>query len=123
MGADHTHLHGDALAAEKYHGRSQVGPVGTAAHDDSDARTGGFQGSKMDGFFASEKSLGGGTAVDRIGTMSLWNRLPGAGLAWIVAGILWLWTFWACAGEWQNTDAYSYGFFVPLLAGYFFWRR
>ena len=50
-------------------------------------------------------------------------RIPGAGYAWIIAGILWLWTFWACAGEWQNTDAYSYGFFVPLLAGYFFWRR
>ncbi len=55
--------------------------------------------------------------------MRLWERLPGAGLAWIIAGILWLWTFWACAGEWQNTEAYSYGFFVPLLAGYFFWRR
>lgn len=50
-------------------------------------------------------------------------RIPGAMYAWIIAGILWLWTFWACAGEWQNTDAYSYGFFVPLLAGYFFWRR
>ena len=50
-------------------------------------------------------------------------RIPGALTAWIMAGILWLWTFWACAGEWQNTDAYSYGFFVPMLAGYFFWRR
>ena len=50
-------------------------------------------------------------------------RIPGAGYAWMIAGILWLWTFWACAGEWQNTAAYSYGFFVPLLAGYFFWRR
>ena len=50
-------------------------------------------------------------------------RIPGAGYAWIIAGILWLWTFWACAGEWQNTSAYSYGFFVPLLGGYFFWRR
>ena len=50
-------------------------------------------------------------------------RIPGAGLAWIIAGILWCWTFWACAGEWQNTDAYSYGFFVPVLGGYFFWRR
>ncbi len=50
-------------------------------------------------------------------------RIPGALYAWIIAGILWAWTFWACAGEWQNTDAYSYGFFVPMLAGYFFWRR
>lgn len=50
-------------------------------------------------------------------------RIPGAWYAWVIAGILWVWTFWACAGEWQNTDAYSYGFFVPLLAGYFFWRR
>ena len=50
-------------------------------------------------------------------------RIPGAGLAWAIAGLLWLWTFWACAGEWQNTAAYSYGFFVPMLAGYFFWRR
>lgn len=56
--------------------------------------------------------------------MRVGSRIPGAGLyAWMIAGILWLWTFWACAGEWQNTDAYSYGFFVPLLAGYFFWRR
>ena len=44
-------------------------------------------------------------------------------MAWAIAGLLWLWTFWACAGEWQNTAAYSYGFFVPMLAGYFFWRR
>lgn len=50
-------------------------------------------------------------------------RIPGVGYAWILAGILWLWTFWACTGEWRNTDAYSYGFFVPMLAGYFFWRR
>ena len=55
--------------------------------------------------------------------MELKPRIPGAGYAWIIAGILWLWTFWACAGEWQNTEAYSYGFFVPMLAGYFFWRR
>ena len=55
--------------------------------------------------------------------MGIMSRIPGALCAWILAGILWLWTFWACAGEWQNTDAYSYGFFVPLLAGYFFWRR
>lgn len=55
--------------------------------------------------------------------MRLGQSIPGAGYAWMIAGILWLWTFWACAGEWQNTDAYSYGFFVPLLSGYFFWRR
>jgi len=55
--------------------------------------------------------------------MGIGSRIPGAGYAWMIAGILWLWTFWACAGEWQNTEAYSYGFFVPLLAGYFFWRR
>ena len=55
--------------------------------------------------------------------MGVRSRIPGAGYAWIIAGILWVWTFWACAGEWQNTAAYSYGFFVPLLAGYFFWRR
>lgn len=50
-------------------------------------------------------------------------RIPGVGYAWMIAGVLWLWTFWACAGEWLNTEAYSYGVFVPLLAGYFFWRR
>lgn len=55
--------------------------------------------------------------------MGIGSRIPGAGFAWGIAGTLWLWTFWACAGEWRNTDAYSYGFFVPLLAGYFFWRR
>ena len=55
--------------------------------------------------------------------MGIGSRVPGAAYAWTIAGILWLWTFWACAGEWQNTEAYSYGFFVPLLAGYFFWRR
>jgi len=55
--------------------------------------------------------------------MGFGSRIPGAGYAWSIAGVLWLWTFWACAGEWQNTDAYSYGFFVPFLAGYFFWRR
>lgn len=55
--------------------------------------------------------------------MQIGPRIPGAGFAWIIAGSLWLWTFWACGGEWLNTSAYSYGFFVPLLAGYFFWRR
>lgn len=55
--------------------------------------------------------------------MRIRGQIPGASYAWILAGLLWLWTFWACAGEWQNTDAYSYGFFVPILAGYFFWRR
>jgi len=56
--------------------------------------------------------------------MRLGSSISGArGYSWILAGILWLWTFWACAGEWQNTDTYSYGFFIPLLAGYFFWRR
>lgn len=55
--------------------------------------------------------------------MGIGPRIPGALYAWIIAGTLWLWTFWACGGEWQNTAAYSYGFFVPLLAGYFFWRR
>lgn len=55
--------------------------------------------------------------------MGIGPRIPGALYAWIIAGALWLWTFWACAGEWQNTDAYSYGFFVPMLTGYFFWRR
>jgi len=55
--------------------------------------------------------------------MGIGTRIPGALGAWIIAGVLWLWTFWACAGEWQNTEAYSYGFFVPMLAGYFFWRR
>ncbi|MCX6934785.1 MAG: archaeosortase/exosortase family protein [Verrucomicrobia bacterium] len=49
--------------------------------------------------------------------------VSGQFLAWVLAGLFWFWTFWACAGEWQHTDAYSYGFFVPLLGGYFFWRR
>ncbi|NBQ55387.1 MAG: exosortase/archaeosortase family protein [Verrucomicrobia bacterium] len=49
--------------------------------------------------------------------------ISGQALAWALAALFWGWTFWACAGEWQHTDAYSYGSLVPLLGGYFFWRR
>ena len=49
--------------------------------------------------------------------------VSGQALAWALAALFWGWTFWACAGEWQHTDAYSYGSLVPLLGGYFFWRR
>jgi exosortase len=30
---------------------------------------------------------------------------------------------WACAGEWTNSEDYNYGWFVPLLALYFLWKR
>ena len=49
--------------------------------------------------------------------------ISGQALAWGLAALFWGWTFWACAGEWLHTDAYSYGSMVPLLGGYFFWRR
>ena len=43
--------------------------------------------------------------------------ISGQALAWALAALFWGWTFWACAGEWQHTDAYSYGSLVPLLGG------
>lgn len=49
--------------------------------------------------------------------------VSGQAWAWALAALFWGWTFWACAGEWQHTDAYSYGSLVPFLGGYFFWRR
>jgi exosortase len=30
---------------------------------------------------------------------------------------------WACAGEWSNNQDYNYGWFVPPLALYFWWKR
>ncbi len=42
-------------------------------------------------------------------------------LIWIA--LWWLWAAWACAGDWENTEAYSYGWFVPLFCIYFAWRR
>ncbi|MCS7063929.1 MAG: exosortase/archaeosortase family protein [Methylacidiphilales bacterium] len=42
-------------------------------------------------------------------------------LLWLAAW--WLWAAWACAGDWENTEAYSYGWFVPLFCAYFGWRR
>jgi len=55
--------------------------------------------------------------------MRPWLGISGQALAWALAALFWGWTFWACAGEWLHTDAYSYGALVPLLGGYFFWRR
>ena len=30
---------------------------------------------------------------------------------------------WACSGEWSNNQDYNYGWFVPPLALYFWWKR
>lgn len=35
----------------------------------------------------------------------------------------WVWLVWACAGDWLGSEDYSYGWFVPLLAAYFLWKR
>lgn len=42
---------------------------------------------------------------------------------WLLVGAYWLWMCWACAGEWANNPDYSYGWFVPPLALYFWWKR
>ena len=36
---------------------------------------------------------------------------------------IWSWAILACFGFWRDLDQYSYGWFVPLLAGFFAWRR
>jgi exosortase len=43
--------------------------------------------------------------------------------AFLWLALWWIWAAWACAGDWENTEAYSYGWFVPLLCFYFAWRR
>ncbi len=42
---------------------------------------------------------------------------------WCLVGGFWGWLIWACAGEWNENPDYSYGWFVPLLAAYFLWKR
>ena len=42
---------------------------------------------------------------------------------WLLVAGYWLWMIWACAGEWTNSEDYNYGWFVPLLALYFLWKR
>lgn len=42
---------------------------------------------------------------------------------WLLAGGYWIWMLWACAGEWSNNQDYNYGWFVPPLALYFWWKR
>lgn len=42
---------------------------------------------------------------------------------WLLAGGYWVWLIWACAGEWTTSEDYNYGWFVPLLAVYFLWKR
>lgn len=42
---------------------------------------------------------------------------------WLLVAGFWAWLFWACGGEWAFSSDYSYGWFVPLLALYFLWKR
>ena len=42
---------------------------------------------------------------------------------WLLVAGYWLWMIWACAGEWSNNQDYNYGWFVPPLALYFWWKR
>lgn len=35
----------------------------------------------------------------------------------------WVWLIWVCAGDWLGSADYSHGWFVPLLALYFLWKR
>jgi len=42
---------------------------------------------------------------------------------WVLAAGYWLWMIWACSGEWSNSQDYNYGWFVPPLALYFWWKR
>ena len=42
---------------------------------------------------------------------------------WLLCCGYWLWLIWACAGEWTSSQDYNYGWFVPLLALYFLWKR
>lgn len=52
-------------------------------------------------------------------TAKSWRREPW----WLVAAGYWAWLIWACAGEWTNSEDYTYGWFVPPLALYFLWKR
>ncbi|MFM7375304.1 MAG: exosortase/archaeosortase family protein, partial [Chthoniobacterales bacterium] len=42
---------------------------------------------------------------------------------WVLVAGYWLWMVWACSGEWSNNQDYTYGWFVPPLALYFWWKR
>ena len=41
----------------------------------------------------------------------------------LALGALWAQLFLACIYSWRNGDYYEYGWFVPPLAGWLFWRR
>lgn len=36
---------------------------------------------------------------------------------------IWAWAIFSLSGYWRDFEQYSYGYFVPALAGYFVWRR
>lgn len=36
---------------------------------------------------------------------------------------VWGWLFYVLSGEWEANEQYSYGWFIPLLAGWIFWQR
>ncbi|MFM8457715.1 MAG: exosortase/archaeosortase family protein, partial [Chthoniobacterales bacterium] len=42
---------------------------------------------------------------------------------WVLVAGYWIWMVWACSGEWSNSQDYNYGWFVPPLALYFWWKR
>ncbi|MFM8790323.1 MAG: archaeosortase/exosortase family protein, partial [Chthoniobacterales bacterium] len=42
---------------------------------------------------------------------------------WVLVAGYWVWMVWACSGEWSNNQDYNYGWFVPPLALYFWWKR
>ena len=42
---------------------------------------------------------------------------------WVVLGLLWTQFCWSCAHAWRYGDYYEYGWFVPPLAAWFFYRR
>ena len=42
---------------------------------------------------------------------------------WVLVAGYWLWMIWACSGEWSNNQDYNYGWFVPPLGLYFWWKR
>lgn len=52
-----------------------------------------------------------------------WNRLRQLALPGLAFGALWLTLFAQVCGEWSVVPQYSYGWAVPLLAGWIFWNR
>lgn len=51
------------------------------------------------------------------------TRQTGTNALIALAAGYWVWLVWTCAGEWSGSEDYSYGWFVPLLALYFLWKR